>query len=240
MTKAIRNITSVKNSINSKNLTIIIPSAGEGSRMKTHGAKSLIKLTPTQTILDYQVYLIRQIFPDSTIILISGYESNRVINRSPKNIIHIENERHETTNVVRSIGIGLKATITDNVLIIYGDLVCNKQTLSYPLEKKSVIFVDSSNTMTENEVGCNIVNGNIEWMVYDATNKWAQIIYLTGKELQLLKQICNDVAYEKTLGFEAINEIINKGGKFKAAIPEGIKANDVDCSKDLYIAQSII
>ena len=38
-------------------------------------------------------------------------------------------------------------------------------------------------------------------------------------------------------GFEAINEIIDRGGEFKAASPAGAKITDIDSSKDLIIAK---
>ena len=68
--------------------------------------------------------------------------------------------------------------------------------------------------MTDDEVGCTIINNHVEHILYDLPNKWAQIGYFVGKELQLLKQITFNPLNEKLLGFEAINEIINKGGKF--------------------------
>lgn len=240
MTKVTRNITSAKNNFDSSQLSIVIPSAGEGSRMKTYGPKSLIYLTEKLTILDYQIKLLRHIFPLATIILVTGHEAAKVISHSPPNLIHIENERHETTNVSRSIGIGLRAVLTSNVLIFYGDVVCNKATFKYNFGSQSLVFVDKSNTMTENEVGCTIVDGYIEQMMYDMPLKWAQIFYVAGKELAILRNITCDPLHEKHFGFELINEIINRGGKFLAASPNGMKVNDVDCSKDLAIAQSII
>jgi hypothetical protein len=208
--------------------------------MKTYGPKSLIRLTPQLTILDYQLKLIKKYFPKATIILINGYESTKVMNSYPTGIIHIENERHATTNVVRSIGLGLRATITNKVLLMYGDLVCNDYTFKQSLNNKSMLFIDTSNTMTENEVGCTILDNKIEHLIYDLPTKWAQIAYFVDMELELLKQITWNPISENYLGFEVINNIIDKGGRFIPAQPEGLQANDVDCTKDLYIAQSLI
>lgn len=239
MSRAIRNVAKLKTG-NTGDLTIIIPSAGEGTRMKTYGPKSLINIKPNITILDYQVKLLKEFFPTSTIILVNGYESVKVMNNAPQNIIHIENERYNTTNVVRSIGIGLRASITNRVMIIYGDLICNKETFNIVLDNESLLFVDKSNTMTENEVGCMIVDDIVEHLIYDLPQKWAQIIYITGKELKIFKDIAYNPANENWLGFEAINAVIDKGGKFKVASPKNMKANDIDISKDILIAQGII
>ena len=241
MSKAIRNVVPIKDTLFSDPLTVIIPTAGEGSRMKTYGTKSLIKLKDDLTILEYQIQLIRKRFgPNITIIVVSGFESDKIIYHSPEKIIHIENERYVDTSIVHSIGLGLKATITNRALIIYGDLVFNYATLSQPLENKSLLFIDTSNTMTDNEVGCIITDDRIENLMYDLPNKWAQIIYLTNKELKLIKQYCYNTLYEKWLGFELINLLISKGGRFFKAAPTNIAVNDIDCSKDITIAQGII
>jgi UDP-N-acetylglucosamine pyrophosphorylase len=52
MTKATRNISPIKNDIDGKELTVIIPAAGEGTRMKSYGPKSLIKIGKNLTILE--------------------------------------------------------------------------------------------------------------------------------------------------------------------------------------------
>jgi choline kinase len=237
---ATRNIITLRNKKEKlEPLTVIIPAAGEGIRMKSYGPKPLIKIHNI-SILENQIKLIRSQFDNSTIILISGYESQKIINNSPKQIVHIENEKYQTTNVVKSISIGLKATITNRVLLIYGDLVFNKDTLKYPLYDNSLLFIDNSGTMTDEEVGCIINDKIVENIMYDLPNKWAQIAYFTGKELDLLKILANNPNNEKLLGFEIINEIINLGGKFMAAIPKNIKVNDIDSSKDILIAETII
>src|SRR5208283_767415 len=239
MSRAIRNFVPLKGII--EPLTVIISTACEGSRMKAYGTKSLIKIKDDLTILEYQVQLIRKCFGTHvTIIVISGFESDKIVGHSPEKIIHIENERYSDTSVIHSIGLGLKATITNRVLIIYGDLLFNAVTLTQPLENKSLLFIDTSNTMTENEVGCIITDNRIENLMYDLPNKWAQIVYLTGKELKLMTQYAYNPLYEKWLCFELINLLISKGGRFFKAAPPNIAANDIDCSKDITIAQGII
>lgn len=239
MGTAVRNVTSLK-AIDGQPLTVIIPAAGEGLRMKSYGPKSLIKLNNHLTLLEYQVKLIRKQFENPTIIVVAGHEFQRVMSHSPSDIIYIENERHATTNVVKSIGLGLRATLTNRVLILYGDLICNTAALKVSLNNESLVFIDTSDTMTENEVGCIINNNYVEHMLYDLPNKWAQIVYLTGKELALFRELAEHPEYERWYGFEALNHIIANNGKLKAVKPKNIKANDIDTSKDLSIAHESI
>jgi len=238
MSKAVRNVSTIKKKVNLPPLTIIIPAAGEGLRMKSYGPKPLLKING-YTLIQHQVIRLKSQFPDSTIILVSGYESAKVMSNSPVDIVHVENERYSSTEVVRSISLGLRAATTDRVLVVYGDLAFNGETLQYPLLDKSVLFVDNS-TMSAEEVGCTVVNNYVENLLYDVPNKWAQIAYFVGEELKLLKHFAHNPANEKKFGFEILNEILNKGGKFVAATPKDIKVNDIDYSKDLASAKEIL
>ena len=122
MTQATRHVTYI-HSPNTYKYSIIIPAAGQGLRMKSYGAKPLIKLTPDLTIIQNQLNIITDKFRSYEVILVTGFESQRVMRETPQDIIKIENERYDETNVCRSIGIGLRAATTNRVLIIYGDLV---------------------------------------------------------------------------------------------------------------------
>ena len=239
MTQATRNITHI-HSPNTYKYSIIIPAAGCGTRMKTYGVKSLIQLTPDLTVIQNQLNIISQKFRYYEVILVTGFQSYRVMRDTPDDIIKIENERYEDTNVCRSIGMGLRAATTNRVLIIYGDLVFNSATLDVKFNKGSSVIIDSSNTMTNNEVGCRITNGYVDQILYELPHRWAQISFFVDKELEMLKQITWNPDHERLYGFEAINKIIDGGGKFRAIFPNGIRVNDIDSSTDIPIAQSII
>ena len=105
-------------------IDIIIPCAGLGRRMKSYGPKSLIVIKKNLRIIDNQLKLLKKNFPTANIILVTGFESDAVMNSTPMDIVKIENENYDTTNVMRSIGIGLRACKRD-VLIVYGDLIFN-------------------------------------------------------------------------------------------------------------------
>lgn len=241
MSKAIRNVVPVHSTHNTPQYEIIIPAAGVGHRMKCYGAKPLLKLRYNLTILQYQLKMIRKHLPlNPQVILITGFQSNTVMNHAPQSVIKIENERYHTCNVLRSIGMGLRACTTNHIIIIYGDLVFNKYALRFPIEDESLIVTDTSKIMTDNEVGCNIINKQLQYMSYGLSPKWAQIVLLTGVELQLAKNICWNSNYFNHFGFELINEIMAQGGKFKVIQPYKIKVNDVDSPQDLNIARKII
>ena len=207
--------------------------------MKSYGCKSLLNIRDKK-LIDIQVENIRNVFPTNEIILVTGFDSDRLINNSPTDIIKIENERYYDNNVIRSISIGMHATKdNDHILIVLGDLLFNTEALSeIDINQSSIII---SNDMDEGEVGCNMNGkGYLEYMMFDLSNKWGHILYLTSKELTLFKKLLLNKYNDKKFCFEIVNQVINQGGKFKCIVNDKIKTMDIDTSKDLQKAQEFI
>jgi len=242
MSEATRNITQITRTYNkTPPYEIVIPTAGLGHRMKCYGAKSLLPIKGEITLLQYQIDMIhKHMRCDPRIIVVTGFQADKVMNHLPSNVICVENENYETTNVTRSIGMGLRASVTNNVVVMYGDLVFNKYALGFSMTEGSVLLVDNNGTMTSNEVGCIVVNNQIERLWYDLPQKWGQIAMLTDNELRLAKAICWHKSFANCFGFEVINEIIKRGGKFTVNRPHKLKINDIDTTHDLAKVNTII
>jgi choline kinase len=222
-----------------KGLSVIIPAAGIGSRMKSYGPKPLIRVG-NQSLVRRQIEILRDCFYSPEIVVVSGYESCKVMNSLPNNIIKIENERYSETNVSRSIALGLRACTREKVLIVYGDLLFNKDTFKNINLASSCLFIDESGCMTKDEVGCNISNKKVQYLIPDIGNKWAQIIYLKGRELELFSKNVFNRDNDRKFGFEIINNCIEKGGAFDIISPKNMRITDIDTSKDLLIAKKIL
>lgn len=218
-------------------ISIIIPAAGIGTRMKSYGPKPLLHIND-KSLIDHQLDVIGQkIRVPYEVILVAGYEASRVFKNTPHNIIKVENEFYQETNVVRSIGLGLHACTTENVLLIYGDLVFNPQTLDVQFDHSWLL---TNTYMPENEVGCTTDEGYVVNLSYDLPIKWSQIGYFTKKEFKLLQNTCHKRENDQFFGFEIINNIISHGGKFLNISPTESKINDMDSSKDLQTINNII
>jgi len=234
-----KHIKPIRQNLNEMLVHVIIPSAGIGRRMKSYGCKSLLNIK-NNSLISLQLDLINDSIPNTEIVLVTGFDSDRLMNNSPDNIIKIENERYYESNVVRSIGMGLRAIKeNDHVLIIFGDLLLNETALESIDYNHSCVLI--SNHMSDNEVGCNINNaGNLEYMMFDLPNKWGHVMYLTSRELTLFKKFVWSKQTDKKFCFEVINDVINSGGKFKCIKNDDIKIMDIDTSKDLQKAQEFI
>ena len=236
-----RHVRKIKKSLDIDSLDIIIPAAGMGKRMKSHGPKSLIPIKYGQRILDRQVNLIDDYFKNYNLVIICGFEADKLIAEAPASAIKIENELYENTNVARSIGLGLRSIPSSHrLLLINGDLVFTKNMMGSMSYDSSCLLV-SDKHMGDGEVGC-IINkkGYLENLMYDLPMKWCQIAYFQGKELEELRNIACQRKNKKLFTFEIINKIIDKGGIFKCIDNPSVKVIDVDTSKDIKRAKEII
>ncbi len=236
-----RHISSITKPIDDGRIYILIPCAGAGRRMKSYGPKGLVEIKYGQSILGRQLSLIESSFKNHEVVIVSGFESEKIIRSAPSNAVKVENELYDDSNVCRSVGLGLMAIPeADNVLLINGDLVFSHKTLSLLDYSTSFIFVEE-NCMKDGEVGCIINKKNkLESMMYDLPEKWGQIAFFRRKELELLKEITVNKNNKKLFTFEVINKIIDRGGSFDCIRNKEIKIIDVDTSKDIKRAKDII
>lgn len=219
-------------------ITVIIPSAGEGRRMKSYGPKSLIDLTK-ENILQRQIRIINKVLDNVSFIMIAGFDCDKLMDSCPDYFLKLENESYDTTNVSRSIALALRAVKTERVLIVYGDLVFNELALSR-MDYSTSCTSASNDEHRQHEVGCIVgANGDMVNMMYDLETKWNQILYLEGNELNLFKKICQERKNKKLFGFEILNKVIDCGGKIKCIVDDSIEVVDIDTSKDLLRANNI-
>lgn len=206
--------------------------------MKSYGPKSLIPLSSSQTVIDRQIGILRREYPLSEIIVVVGYEADHVMKHLGKAARPVENENYETTNVLRSIGMGLRAASHNRVLIVYGDLVFTPSAIRLA-KGRSVALVDNKGQIEDEEVGVTVVDGRITQFAYDLPTKWAQIVYLTGRELELFKKVAWNREHQKWYGFEGLNKVVEAGGIIHVAEPRRMKITEIDTSRDIERARHL-
>tara|TARA_R110002110_G_scaffold37253_6_gene123265 strand:- start:4594 stop:5304 length:711 start_codon:yes stop_codon:yes gene_type:complete len=214
-------------------LTVVIPAAGMGHRMKSYGPKCLLKANQKETILEKTISNIKREYPYSDIIVVVGFESEKVIKSLPHDIRIVENQRYKETNIGESIRLGINASANKNLLVVYGDLVFNIYSIRGVTSSGSCVVVDSKSRFKEDEVGVTVVDEMVTNFAYGLTNKWSQIAYLEGEAFDALKSLCSDKRKNKLYPFELLNIIINNGIEIQAKEPTGMLIKEVDSMKDL-------
>ena len=216
-----------------KNVSVIIPAAGMGSRMKRYGPKCLFPTSKGSTILSKIIKNIKKVYPYCEIIAAVGFDADKVIESVPREIRIVENQLYDTTNMVESIRLSLNNAVHNDVIIVNGDLIFNVFTLQNLTKYGSCVVVDSQDRFNRDEVGVTVVENMAVNFAYGLPVKWAQIIYLTGRELSIFRKICNDRENNKMHTFEILNKVIESGGTLIADEPKGMQIKEIDSLKDL-------
>lgn len=235
-----RNVAPVKvKKGNDKDLTVIILAAGIGYRMKSYGVRSLIPINESQCLLQRQIELIYSRYPKADILVVVGFEAERLMNKFPTLSKYVENEKHETTSIARSIGIGLRATLSNRILLIQGDVLFNEHAIDTIAGRESAVVVDNYSHFADDEVGVVLDNNEVHNFAYGLPVKWGQIVFLTDKELALCKNIVFNKMYHQNTCHEILNLIIQRGGHFKFVSNPNAKFVEMDASKDIARAKQL-
>jgi len=213
-------------------ITIIILAANIGYGMKSYGPRSLLTIND-QTFLDYQTSIIKQVFPNSDIILVTGFMADRVIKKCPSTIRIVENQLFETTNEIEQLRLALNCTLTNSVLILKDNIVFNTDTLKTLALQESCIIYDNNNQLDSSDMGVRIIDEYATFFSYDIPIKWCHIIHLKDKEFKMIKTFCNNRNNSRLYLFEALNIMLNKIEKIKAIQPIGMEITKINSSKDL-------
>lgn len=222
-------------------LTVLIPAAGIGKRMKSRGPKGLFVLHHEMSILELQIRTILKVYPHADIIIIGGFQCEKIRKELwgdfPVRIVC--NPDYETTNVMHSIRIGMSAMLPGPLLIIHGDLVFNTHAISGLVDKKSALLV-ANNKMDKTEVGIGHQDGIVTNLSHALPCKWGQMAYMQDKELEIFMALAwNSKKSSQLFLYEVLNHVINHHGSFLAHQPKGSKIVEIDSYSDLTKAKQI-
>lgn len=217
----------------SKPLGVIILASDMGYRMKSYGPKCLLKTGENESILFRQIRLIRQELPYSEITIVVGFEADKVIKHVSKDIRIIENQIFQRTNSVESVRLVVNNRRFEHLLILDGDLIFNRKSIADLTNGGSVAVMDAHNFFPDDKEGATIVDGNATNFSYGLEKRWARMIYLTDKELEMFhKEIVNRDKNKMYL-FEIFNDILNNGGCISTLMNKEIVVYKIDSTKDL-------
>lgn len=202
-------------------MSVIIPLASQNI-----WPQSLAMVNNKQTLIEYQIFKIKQLYPSAEIIVVVGQEADKIIKKIPRDIKIVENELFGETGTLRTIAVGLRICSFDNVLIINGDIVFEESEVTNFADKSSIVVHQNINNI---EVGVNIMNGKVASFAFGVSPKWSKILYLGPRELEKFKKIAFDRGKRKWYTYEACNVLIDQGGIIYTKINKKNKAINYDC-----------
>lgn len=220
-------------------ISVVIPAAGLGRRMKSYGPKSLLRLG-SENVLRRQVRLIRKNLPGCDIVVVVGFEAVRVRRSLPAGVKVVVNDGFETNNVAHSIALGLAACRHPRALVIYGDLVFNDSLLApFARPSGSAVVVDSQGRLRPGEVGVTVADSLAHYFCFGMPVKWGQVVYLDESDKARFEEFVARPGKGRYFGYEVLNALIDTGSVFHAVEPQGMLLAEVDSSKDLTAAREI-
>jgi hypothetical protein len=183
--------------------------------MRTVGNRALFEIRPGYTLLQYQIDTLKEVYPNSEIVVTLGFEKDRVLKQLPHNVKCIEDSSYEEYGPARAVGLALRVASFNRIAIIYGDVFFSAEHLYGFHQDKSFLLLDLQGYINPDKIGVVIDRERVQHLAYGISPKFAQIAYLTGLELELAKRIMIDTRNQKLLGHELWNRVINQGGQFE-------------------------
>ncbi len=224
-------------------IDIIIPSAGQGLKIRgVYSPKALIKINK-ETIIERQIRILSNLYPNSRFIIPVGFEKAKIkssINKK-ENIKYVINNEYENTTVVKSIELAFKKT-RDRfpILIIFGDLVfSDKFILNIPLNNTSVLI--DSNENKRNRIGLNFKQEDSKVLnfSYGLTMNWSQILLISSKDKEYFYKLISGPLSHKFLLHEILNKFI-LSSSIKIFNNDNNDIIEVNSLKDISNARKII
>ena len=197
-----------------KDLTCVILCGGAGYRTKAYGNIALLPMHNGLTILNNIINNVRVVFPDAEIVVTTGFQVDKVVDDAPDYVRIVENQLYEDSNTMEEVRLSLNNTPNKNVLFINGDLIFDYSVLEKININKSSIIVDCNERMDINSIGVTVVDNHATIFAYDLIHKWCNMVYVTGKEMTLLKRLASNRDKRKWYMFEGLNNVMQRSGKF--------------------------
>lgn len=193
--------------------SIILLNALPDKKTKSIGNKCMVNINDKYNILDYHISYLRNIFYNPEIVVVCGFDTKKIkkyIATKYKNIIYVEHDVNEFTNLGQSIRVGLDNISTKNCLILNSNHVLQKNIIKKLKKNIDSSFVCCSNT--KGDIGYIQENNYIINCYYGLPKHIYDIIYVDNKQIEILLSLKN---ISKLYLFEIINECISNGLKIK-------------------------
>lgn len=208
-------------------LSVVIPAAGLGRRMRTLGPKCLLRFRG-ETLLGRQLRLLSEALPGSDVTVVVGFEGDRV-RREAVGCRVVAEPGYAENNVAASVAAGLRAAPPGPALVLYGDLVFGPECLApFAAAGESCVLLGR---MRKGEVGVNVQDGMAHHFCYASPVKWAQMALLSPERREEFLATARPWMF----GFEVLAAMADRAPLAAVGRPD-LAVVDVDRRADLAAA----
>ncbi len=221
--------------------TVVILSAGIGSRLGQPYPKGLTPLSNRETIFSRQVRIFRRF--ELSIVVVVGFKKDLIMEADP-NVLYAYNTDFDTTNTSKSLYCGLQHIQTDDVLWVNGDVVFKADIIERMLQRKDSLVVVNNSEVGEEEVKYTTDDAGfiqaISKKVDDPLGEALGINLIEARHLEAFKrnlQVCDRQDYFER-GMELLTQDI--GPVFRPLSVDDGACVEVDFKEDLLQAKKLV
>lgn len=162
-------------------------------------------------LIDEQIRNIRDVYNDSEIVLVTGFESENVINhissKDYKNIRIVENLLHKTTSVFDSWRLGTNCSNEGGLFLIHGDRLFNAEAIKVETLGKSYLYTHKKDK-TNYSLGISYSDKRLMNISYGLPSVWSEIFFVCEKDYKIYKNVLNNAYKNKIYTLDHfINEL---------------------------------
>lgn len=204
--------------INSKKVKMIILAAGKGTRLRplTDDIPKCLVKVKGKPLIDWQIEVAKRVGIDD-IIVIRGYEKEKLEYLKEKNIKLIDNLDYDTTNMVETL-FKAKEYFDKDIIISYGDIIYEEKVLKKLLESRHSISVVVDHGWKEYwEMRCDNIYSDAESLVLNDKGCITNI----GQKVNTIDLIQGQYIGLSKFNISGIKELIKVYEKEKEAFKNG-------------------
>ncbi len=221
--------------------TVVILSAGIGSRLNSPYPKALTPLGNGETIFSRQLRILRGF--GLSILVVVGFKKDLIMEAEP-NALYAYNTDFDTTNTSKSLYCGLQHIQADDVLWINGDVVFKAEIIERMLQRKDSLVVVNNSQVGEEEVKYTTDDAGfiqaISKQVDDPLGEALGINLIEARHLEAFKsnlQACDRQDYFER-GMELLS--LDIGPVFRPLSVDDGACVEVDFKEDLLQAKKLV
>jgi choline kinase len=201
-----RFIHKIKSEINDKT-TFIILCAKKSNRK---GYKNVpLTLINNETLIDHQINIINKNYGESDIIIVSGFEQDKLINhihsKKYPNVRIAENQNYKMSSVLDGWRMGLNLALRQDTYIIHGDRIFDESCIINEGNKNTHILihdVDKNNY----DFGLSFEGNKFVNISYGLPNVWSEIFFINKSDFNVTRNLINNCSEKK---IHSIDSFIN-------------------------------
>ena len=205
-----RFIHEIKNECENKT-TFIILSAKKSTK---RGQKNIpLFQINNRYLIDYQIENIKSTNVNPEIIIISGFEHDRIINYIHKSghrdIRIFENTNFRNSTTLDGWRMGLNIANESNVYIIHGDRIFNQETIKTSANPGTHLITHKVDKNNYN-LGISASNNILLNVSYGLPNIWSEIFYIQKEDFHTSRNLINSCKKEKIYNIEGFINAMTK------------------------------